>query len=342
MARVDERVLKQSIKNAEISNVYFVCGDEEYLKRTSVDLLLKKFADGGKDSFDFKKFDGKDTTVDNVLAAAESFPFMSEYTCVLVTDFPFESVSDSEFKQLKELLSDMPESCILIFWQFSQVTGKTKNQNAVIKIVESVGTVVECKTKTTAELKKIVGGGIAKRGCTVSDSTLSYIVETVGDDLYLLLSETEKLTAYCAGGEVTREAVDKLCSRSIDSNAFDVTKALVAGNSDKAFAALNELFALREEPIKILGAIVMTYTDMYRVKVAVQQTGSYAALSDTFSCYKGKDFRLRNAAKNASSVSLSQLRNALDELDRADTLLKTSKMDGRLVIEELIVRLLMI
>ncbi len=341
MARVDERMLKQKIKSSEISNVYFVCGDEEYLKRMSVDFLLKRFADGGN-GFDFKKFDGKDTSLDSIIGAAESFPFMSEYTCVLVTDFPFEGLSDGEFKQLKELLNDMPESCVLIFWQFSQVTGKTKNQNAVIKIVESVGTVVECRTKTTAELKKIVGAGIAKRGCSVSDSTLGYIVETVGEDLYLLLSETEKLTAYCAGGEVTREAVDKLCSRSIDSNAFDVTKALVSGNSDKAFSALNELFTLREEPLKILGAIVMTYTDMYRVKVAVQKTGSYASLAETFACYKGKDFRLRNAAKNASSVSLAQLRQALDELDRADELLKSSKMNGNLVIEELIVRLLMI
>lgn len=342
MARVDDKGLRQQIKNSEVSNVYFVYGDEEYLKRTSVDLLLKRFAEGGKDSFDFKKFDGKDTSVDNILAAAESFPFMSEYTCVLVTDFPFESVTEAEFNQLKELLSDMPESCILIFWQFSQTTGKTKNQNAVIKIVESVGTIVECKTKTAAELKKILGAGIAKRGCTVSDSTLGYIVETVGDDLYQLLSETEKLTAYCAGGEVTRQAVDKLCARSLDSNAFDVTKALVAGNSDRAFSALNELFAMREEPLKILGAIVMTYTDMYRVKVAVQRTGSYASLSEIFSCYKGKDFRLRNAAKNASSVSLEQLRQALEELNRADELLKTSKMDGKLVIEELTVRLLMI
>ncbi|MBR5273322.1 MAG: DNA polymerase III subunit delta [Clostridia bacterium] len=342
MAKVDDKGLRLSLKNNEVSNVYFVYGNEEYLKRTSVDLLLTKFADAGKDSFDFKKFDGKDTRLDDVLAAVESFPFMSEYSCILVTDFPFESLSDSEFTQLKETLNDMPQSSVLIFWQFSETTGKTKNQNAVIKIVEKVGTAVECNTKTPAEIKKILGAGIIKRGCTVSESTLNYIIEVVGDDLYLLLSETEKLTAYCAGGEVTRQAVDKLCSKSIDSNAFDVTKALVAGNSDKAFAALNELFVLREEPLKILGAIVMTYTDMYRVKVAVQQTGSYALLGETFACYKGKEFRLRNAAKNASSLSLEQLRKALEELNRADELLKTSKMDGNLVIEELIVRLLMI
>ncbi len=342
MAKVDDKGLRQSLKSGEISNVYFVCGNEEYLKRTSVDLLINKFADGGKDSFDFKKFDGKDTSFDDVMEAVESFPFMSEYSCVLVTDFPFEILTDSQMAQLKETLQDMSQSTILIFWQFSEVTGKTKNQNAIIKTVEKSGLVVECNTKTAAEIKKMLGGGIAKRGCTVSDSTLNYILEVVGDDLYQLLSETEKLTAYCAGGEVTRQAVDKLCSKSIDSNAFDVTKALVAGNSDKAFAALNELFLLREEPIKILGAIVMTYTDMYRVKIAMQQTGSYASLSETFACYKGKDFRLRNAAKNASALSLDQLRQALEELNRADELLKTSKMDGNLVIEELIVRLMMI
>ncbi|MBR5774076.1 MAG: DNA polymerase III subunit delta [Clostridia bacterium] len=341
MATIDERELKQSIRSGEYSNVYFVRGEEEYLKRVSVDLLLKTFADGGE-SFDFKKFDGKEVSLDSILAAAESFPFMSEYSCLLVTDFAFESLTDGELNQLKELVSDMPESCVLIFWQFSQVTGKAKNQNAIIKLIEKHGTVVECKIKTTAELKKIVGAGIVKRGCTVSDYTLGYIIETVGDDLYQLLSETEKLTAFCAGGEVTTQAVDKLCTRSIDSNAFDVTRALVAGNSDKAFAALNEIFALREEPIKILGAIVMTYADMYRVKIATQTTGSYASLAEIYPAYKGKDFRLKNAARNAASMTVEQLRRALDELARADELLKTSKMDGRLVIEELIVRLLMI
>ena len=57
MARIDDKGLRQSLKNGEVANAYFVCGSEEYLKRTSVDLLLTKFADGGKDSFDFKKFD---------------------------------------------------------------------------------------------------------------------------------------------------------------------------------------------------------------------------------------------------------------------------------------------
>ena len=341
LSNVDDVQLRQDIKNSVFSRVYFVYGGEDYVKRTSVDLLVKSFTGGDTESFDFKRLSGDTTSVDDVFDATQTMPLMSKYVCALVCDFPFESLDDGDFEALKQIISDVPDTSVLIFWQLAEPKGKTNKQNAVINLVKKVGCAVECSLKTGASLQKTVGAGIRKRGCSISERSLRYLIDTVGSDLYLLLNEVEKLTAYRPGGEITNGDIDKLCTRSLELDAFDVTRAVISGNCDAAFSALRELFILREEPIRILGAIIAAYVDMYRVKVALARDGVYNALTDAFSCYK-KDFRLKKAAVNASKVSLEDLRKALEVLDRADELMKSTGADEKRVLEELIVRLVMI
>ena len=50
--------------------------------------------------------------------------------------------------------------------------------------------------------------------------------------------------------------------------------------------------------------------------------------------YRGKEFRLRNAARDCARLSVSMLRECLEVLAEADTRLKSSRADKRVVLEE--------
>lgn len=50
--------------------------------------------------------------------------------------------------------------------------------------------------------------------------------------------------------------------------------------------------------------------------------------------YRGKEFRLRNAARDASRLSIDVLRRSLDTLAQADLRLKSSRTDKRVVLEQ--------
>ena len=61
--------------------------------------------------------------------------------------------------------------------------------------------------------------------------------------------------------------------------------------------------------------------------------------AEIFSNYRGREFKLTKVSRQASALSVRVLRQCLDELHRADTLLKSSAVDNRIVMEELLVKL---
>ena len=122
---------------------------------------------------------------------------------------------------------------------------------------------------------------------------------------------------------------------------FELSKNLVSGNSDKAYAILDSLIKQREEPISILATIITAYVDMYREKVAVSGGHRAEEMAQVFN-YGKSDFRLKNGAKNASKLSVSALRDSLEVLAQADEKLKSTTIDGRLILEETIIKLFLL
>lgn len=88
----------------------------------------------------------------------------------------------------------------------------------------------------------------------------------------------------------------------------------------------------------ILGTLISAYVDMYRVKLALV-AGEKAEYPAQFFNYKGREFRLRNAARDANTLSVEELRRCLDLLGTADRALKSGTSDEKTVLERLLVQL---
>jgi DNA polymerase-3 subunit delta len=100
---------------------------------------------------------------------------------------------------------------------------------------------------------------------------------------------------------------------------------------------LADLFELREEPVAILSTLIMSFVDLYRARAAKDSGASQAQAAERFG-YKGREFRVRNAWN--SRLSAAALTDALDILNRCDRSLKGSGVDGRILLEQTVVRLL--
>lgn len=120
---------------------------------------------------------------------------------------------------------------------------------------------------------------------------------------------------------------------------IDLTKYIISDNFDKAYETLNMLFAQRADVMMIMGAVISVFVDIYRVKVSVSAGYRDTQPAEIFSNYRGREFKLTKVSRQASALSVRVLRQCLDELHRADTLLKSSAVDNRIVMEELLVKL---
>lgn len=342
MARLNEDDLKKQIKSGEFDNVYLIYGEESYLKEFYVNKLKSKIVDPAFADFNYHCYENKNTSLDAILNDADTLPMMSEYTFILVHDYPLDK-SDSDIELLKNYFKDVSQSCVIVFWCDNVVVDIKKNskwkkiENAFAKY----GTSVDIQKRTESDLAKLVVSRSKKRDCTISLNDARYLIRIVGSDIKTVFNETDKICAFVSNGEITRQDIDSLAVKSLQARVFDLSKAILKGDADSAFEILNVLFAQKEEPIAVLAVISSCYVDMYRVKCA-KSAGEQPNDVGNYFNYKGKEFLLANASKNSKDISFDNLRKSIDVLAKTDELLKSTSVDKNILLEETVAKLLML
>ena len=335
MAMIGEAELKRQIKEG-LARLYVVCGREDYLKQHYAMQICGAAVEESCRDFNFHRFEGKDITLDDLAQAVEAMPLGCERSCVLVRDFPLESMAkDEDFTQF---LTGLPEHIVLVFWQ-DTAEFKPKKSKVLLEAIVAAGCVAELHAPDSAQTLRLVAAGVKARGCAIDRATAEYFVQSVGGDLNLLQNELEKLCSYAGGGQITRAQVDEVCVKSVDAKSFDMVKAVAAGNGGQALRLLDELFQQRVAPQMLLGSLVANYVDIFRASAAMQ-SGKRAEDAAKIFDYKGKAFRLQNAGRMAQKMKPEQIARSLDLLDQADRRLKHSGMDNRLVMEQCVIGLL--
>lgn len=344
MAMIDEEALKKQIRENNFSRLYLFYGEESYLKQQYVSRIIEKTTQESFRTFNLHTLSGKDTTLDEIDECCEAMPMMGDYSVTVVNDMDLSKLDMGKSGKLCQLISDVPDTSVLIFKQDTvSVDRKDKKWSEVIKAFDKFGCAVCLDKKTGADLVKMLVGGAKKRDCVLSNADARYLISLVGDDLNVLLNELEKVCLFAEKREITQRDIDAVAVKSTEATAFTLTKFLIAGNFDKAYEALDTLFFTKTEPTLIMGALISAYVDMYRAKVAITNGENSSAPAKAFN-YRGREFRLSNAARDASKLSIIQLRNALEILSEADEKLKTNYEESkvRLTIEEAMVRLMLI
>ena len=342
MPAITEKDLKAYIRASEFSNLYFLYGEEKYLVKHYSNLLENKIVDPDFKDFNLHIYEAKSLDFDEVAEAAEAMPMMSDYVCVVIKDLQADSLNSDDFTKLERLVSDIPESTVIIITLPTvSVNMKSSKGKAALSLFEKFGSVVEFGRFSLQQLCKLIEKGAKDRDCSISFSDSSYLVSLIGDDMSVILNELEKICAFRKNGTITRQDIDAVIVKSVQARAFDLAKALVANNCDTAMFILDTLFSMKEEAINILAAIITPYVDMYRAKVYISGGQRAEDAAKDFN-YRNKEFRLTNAARSVSKYSMSQLRQFLTVLYDADLMLKSTQVDGRLILEQTITKLLLV
>ncbi len=332
---MNESQLKTALKEA-VASVYVLYGEESYLVEQYTRLIAKQAVGDPDDAFNMHRFDGQTITPEQLEEAVEALPLMAERTCVTVRDMDLAAHAE----RLAEILQQMPDTCVLVFWQMTVQPDKKKGWTTVFAEVEKRGCVVNFARKTPADVVKLLVGGAKRRGCTLAADDARLMVEQAGNDLNLLLCELDKLVALADGGAITREMIERMGTKNLEARVFDLSKAILQGRAKQAYELLHQLFVQREDPVPVLAVLSNAYADVYRAKIAMIGGATAESLAADIKSYKGKEFRLRNAARDAGRMSVEALRESLAILAQADNDMKFGRQDLRTLLEQTVSRLI--
>lgn len=343
---IDEKELRTRLRSSRPRGIYVLFGNEDYLKQHYAEQIVKNIAGERKTGFNYIYFDDESFSSDALADAAELLPFGVDTKCVEVNDMPLPDMSLQEYSKLLELLRDPPETAVIVF-RFTRIdpekAAKGINVQSRFKefseIVSEHGTVAKLDRREADDLKSMLMASAQKRGSRMSSFTAAYMTEVCGCDLQNLQNEVEKLSAYCAGREITKEDIDKVCCRTLESDTFAMVRAIEKRDADHAFAVLSDLFSQKIAPVMILGALSSSYVNMYRAKCASESEGGIAEFCKTTGL---RPTSLSYALKNAGRSDISQLRECIKILFEADMAVKNISSDdkSRTVLEETLIKLL--
>ncbi|MCL2089100.1 MAG: DNA polymerase III subunit delta [Oscillospiraceae bacterium] len=333
--------LLSHIKNEEPKNLYLFYGPELYLLNGSVRQITKTVVPKDFEQFNLVRFDGRKTTPEEWEMAASEYPFCSDRKCVVINGFDYAALKSGGQKTLSAFIERIPDFAILLLVMNDTEVNLKKDAKlrAFAEKVSGIGIVTEFAHKTAAELARMMSAEAKKRGVVLDVRTAALLVEKAGIGIGRLTTELAKLCAYKMGGEITAEDIQLLTDDKIESTIYDLAKAVVKKDGGRAMQLIDDLYRERVEPVVIISALTSAVVDVYRVKIARRAGLSWQNAAGDFP-YKGKDFRLRNASYDLDRFSDSRIKDCMRILFEADRMLKLSKADNRIVIEQAAARMI--
>ena len=246
-----------ALKTGSIERCYLFEGEEEFTKRSAMKALREKTAGGDFAAMNDTRL--QDPAPDELIAAAETLPFMSDRRFLEVRDSAMllpgkakDYDEDAAVKRLSEYLDHLPDTAVIVFYCHGKADGRKKLYQALKK----KAVIVSFDALDDRELAKWIAATLKKNGQKISLAACQRLWFSAGRDLTLLYNEIGKLSAYAGERtEVTEADVDAVCVKSTEYKVYDMADTLLSGQGAKALRMLEALLRDGEERLLLLSLL---------------------------------------------------------------------------------------
>lgn len=342
MPVVEDSALFTLIKQgAAASPVYLLFGKESYFVTACVDKIIKKYVSPEFMSFNLNRFTETKINIDEVYDSCEALPMFAATKCVVVKDLNIDKMAKADYDRLVELVSAPNESTILVICDTtdSYDMKKSSKLKKLSELVQKKGIVCEFKPKDKPTLKRALCARAKKAGLEMEMTTADFLIDRCSFSYGILINEIDKLIAYVNQSgleEITNAHIYECCIPSIDSTAFDLARAILQKKAETALLLVDKLFFQRVEALAILGALDRCFIDLYRAKTAINNGKTVEQVLTDFNYPQNRMFVVKNAFRDVRGFSVEALRRCISALTLADFKMKSSKVDDRLLLEQML------
>ncbi len=329
---MDWQTLRKNIKAGEFARLYLFYGEEWYLREHSVTMLKEAILTAGMEEFNFHVFSGE-VAFEDLQEAVDSYPVMQEKKLILVRDYDLFKVNESTREKYTALISDLPETCVLVF----AFGGKWKPDTRVklYKTFAKFGEVVEFQHAKQSELISWIRRRFQNDGHSIDTELCEYLIFQCGNLMGGLIPEIEKVSAYAKSEAVSKADIDAVISPCLETVVFDLTRMIVSKNYEKAIAMTETLDAMKESPIMVGALIAKQMRQLYAAGLVLKKRGTARDLMDVLKL--NSEYIAKGILQSAHGASTAWLRNSLILCEELDKKLKFG--EGFNVIREFIARL---
>jgi len=273
----------------------------------------------------------------------ESFPVFAEKKLIEIHSLDIAGMKESEFDEFTAILSDLTQydyNVVIIYMSPDSFdAGSAKYPSKLLTTMSKLTVPVAFDYETPPKLIKWIQQHFRADGIVIEPDICLALISNVGQSMYRLKSEIEKLSAYILShgrNNVSADDVENITIHVKSIDPFDFANAILDGNMDKAFYILSHMKENKEKPEIILSQVTRVYDDLCTIKSLYESGMSSQTIAAKLKIH---EYKTSLYLKSASKRSLDSIRKAVDLCFDADVKIKSTALDNYAVLDRLVIEL---
>ena len=304
--------------------IVFVSGPEEYLADRAIKLIRDQIKKADS-AVEIHEVEASDYASGQLSALASPSLFMEPR---LVVISGVEKCSDALIEDGISYLSEpSAETTLILRHNSSSVRGK-KLVDAIRSSDQAIE--ISCsEIKKDAEKAAFVQAEFQAQGRKITPGAVRALTDAFADDLAELASACQQLLSDQAES-IDEKIVDKYYGGRVETNAFKVADAALAGQGAQALALLRHALATGADPVPVVAAFAM------KVRLMAKVYGNkYASASNI----GAQPWQIDRARKDLAGWSEEGLAQAVMAIATTDAAVKGMEKDSVFALERLVLLL---
>ena len=329
----------QKIRKEKLAPCYLVLGTEKFLQDQVRTEILKKIKIDGEDDLNFLSFDMENSSIDEVIAEAETLPFFGDQRLVFVENPYFLTGEkgtngiDQNTDLLVNYLKEPLETTVLVIFAPYE---KLDERKKVTKQLKKTAITIDVKQLDEKAVRQYLLNTLENSEIKMDRQAIDLFLRLTDLDLSKMMRELQKILLYGQEQEViTVKEIEQLVPKTLEHNLFDMTQYILSGRTEQALRLFQDLVTQGEETIKInailLSQIRLFLQTKFLVKIGYQQ----ANIAETLKIHP---YRVKLAMQEVRKFNEQTLRRLFDELVEMDYEIKSGKIEKELSFQLFVLR----
>ncbi len=305
------RKIFNDVARRDIVSLYLLHGPENYIMERMAERIAATIVPDDLKAFNYAVAYGSEMKVDEFIATASSFPFLSDCRVLVLREL--EKLRGGWKKLIAYCENPVPSSVVIFLYNpFDEGRSRPRDSKEFEKLKAAVGRggkTIAFDRLTDADVRTWVSQEAKHSGVELEAEAADALVRSVGDDLYDLKNEIVKISLLYGDRRVGVADLAAVIGDFRLNAMRDLVESIEPGREARSLAILHRIIRSgAERPAGIIYQLTRHFLDLLKAKSGVGQGG----------------YRYERSMRAAQAFSAREIMVWLENLRRAELLLKTS------------------
>ena len=307
--------------------IYFIYGKDSYRSKIKLEEIIVGYKKVHKSGLNLIYINAKEKNFDDFYANFKINSMFAEKKLVVLNNVFDNAKFYEEFLKILKNIEELKD--IVLIYENDSVDERIK----IFKELKKCAKCQEFDYLSPALLQKWVATEFEKKNIKINLDALNLLLNFVGNNLWQMANEINKLSDYKKEGIVKKEDVELLVKPNIENDIFKTIDALASKNKKDALTLIHKHLDNGDNTLYLLSMVAYQFRNLLSIKEMQDMQMPYNQIAKSCGLHP---FVVQKSYHLCNQFSIEQLKKIYQKIFQVDFDVKSGKIEPELALDLLL------